>query len=124
MLGEKVGDFQGKVTGQRVLPSDGPAPKFETSAEASGTILGIEATVMSTYWAVLRPDGHLYGECLDQGVVITKDGDTATYKASGLGWFSGQGSAVSFRGGSLLPDDVPEAGTSQRDSPCPRMGCQ
>jgi hypothetical protein len=98
MLGEKLGDFRGKITGQRVLPSDGLVPKFETSAEASGTILGIEATVMATYWAVLRPDGHLYGECPDQGVVITKDGDTAMYKASGLGTSTGQGSAVSFRG--------------------------
>jgi hypothetical protein len=98
MLGEKMGDFRGKITGQRMLPSDGPVPKFETSAEVSGTIVGLEATVMATYWAVLRPDGHLYGECPDQGVVITKDGDTATYKASGLGKFIGQGAAVSFRG--------------------------
>ena len=74
MLGEKVGDFRGRITGQRVLQSDGTVPKFETSAEVSGTIVGIEATVMATYWAVLRPDGHLYGECPDQGMVITKDG--------------------------------------------------
>ena len=98
MLGEKMGDFRGRITGQRILQSDGLVPKFETSAETSGTILGIEAKVMATYWSVLRPDGHLYGECPDQGVVITKDGETATYRASGLGKASGQGSAVSFRG--------------------------
>jgi hypothetical protein len=98
MLGEKLGDFRGKITGQRVLPSDGLLPKFETSAEASGTIVGVEATVMATYWAVLRPDGHLYGECPDRGVLITRDGDSATYRASGLGRPTGQGPAVSFRG--------------------------
>ena len=67
MLGEKVGDFWGKLTGQRVLQSDGLVPKFETSAEVSGTILGVEATIMATYWSVLRPDGHLYGECPKPG---------------------------------------------------------
>jgi hypothetical protein len=108
MLGEKVGDFQGKITGQRMLQSDGAVPKFETSAEVRGTILGIEATVMATYWAVLRPDGHLYGECPDQGMVITKDGDTAMYKASGLGKFTGQGTAVSFRGAAYFQTTSPK----------------
>src|SRR5262249_52318528 len=37
MLGEKIGEFRGKVTGQRMLPSDG-LPKFETTAEGTGTI--------------------------------------------------------------------------------------
>ena len=40
MLGEQVGEFTGKVTSQRVLPSDSPG------AQASrGAILGLEVSV-------------------------------------------------------------------------------
>ena len=57
MLGEKLGEFQGKVTGQRILPADGAHPKTETSFEISGTLLGIDATMMGTYWSTVRSDG-------------------------------------------------------------------
>ena len=60
MLGEKLGELRGKVTGQRVLPSDGPNPKVETSFEISGALLGADATMLGTYWSAVRPDGLLY----------------------------------------------------------------
>jgi hypothetical protein len=75
MLGEKIGAFQGKITVQRVLPSEGQGPKFETTAEASGTILGIAARVIATYWSVVLPDGSLYGETSGPCPTITQDGD-------------------------------------------------
>src|SRR5262249_43010152 len=98
MLGEKIGEFRGKVTGQRMLPSDG-LPKFETTAEGTGTIIGIPARVMATYWSAMQPDGSLYGETVGPSPTITKDGDMAAYRGSGVGRFTGQGSAVSLRGG-------------------------
>jgi hypothetical protein len=98
MLGEKLGELRGKVTGQRVLPADGSRPKVETSFEISGTVLGVETTLMGTYWSTVRPDGRLYGECPMQGVLLTRDGDVGTWTAAGVGRFTGQGSAVSFRG--------------------------
>jgi hypothetical protein len=98
MLGEKLGELHGKVTGQRVLSSDGGAPKVETSFELSGTILGTEATEMGTYWSTLRSDGTLYGECPWQGLIMTKDGEAGTWGGAGAGRFTGQGTAVSFRG--------------------------
>ena len=98
MLGEKVGQLQGKVTVQRILPSEGGGPKFETTAELSGTILGIAATMIGTYWSVVTPDGTLYGECPAQCVTITQDGDMGTFRAAGAGRFTGHGAAVSFRG--------------------------
>jgi len=98
MLGEKLGEFQGKITGQRVLPADGPGPKVETSFEISGTMLGIEATMMGTYWSTVRPDGTLYGECPMQGILMTRDGEVGTWTAAGVGRFTGQGTAVSYRG--------------------------
>jgi hypothetical protein len=98
MLGEKLGEFQGKVTGQRVLPSDGPGPKMETSFEISGTMLGIEAAMLGTYWSTVRPDGMLYGECPMQGIITIQGGEVGTWTAAGVGRFTGKGSAVSFRG--------------------------
>jgi hypothetical protein len=69
MLGEKLGEFQGKVTGQRILPTEGANPKTGTSFEISGTLLGIDATMMGTYWTTVRSDGLLYGECPMQGIL-------------------------------------------------------
>ncbi len=99
MLGEKVGEFRGKNIGQRVLPSEVSSnPRFEVTAEVSGTILGIEATLTVTYQGVVRPDGLIYAECQNQAFIMTKDGDMATFTASGLGRFTGRGQATSWRG--------------------------
>lgn len=71
MLGDKIGTFQGEITLQQALPSEGGVPRFETTTELSGTILGIAARMLGTYWSVVRPDGTLYGECPGQCVTIT-----------------------------------------------------
>jgi hypothetical protein len=97
MLGEKIGEFQGKIIGQRVLPSDA-LPKFETTAEGTGTILGVSARLIATYWSAVQSDGTLYGETVGPCPTITEDGDTAHYRGAGVGRFTGKGSAVSFRG--------------------------
>ena len=98
MLGEKLGELHGKVTGQRILPPEGAYPKCETSFEISGTVLGVQVTVMGTYWSIIRQDGTLYGECPWQGIIMTKEGDTGTWSGAGVGWFTGEGTAVSMRG--------------------------
>jgi hypothetical protein len=54
MLGEQLGEFRGKVTGQRVLPAEGSRPKVETSFEISGTILGVGASPFK-----VRPLNHV-----------------------------------------------------------------
>ncbi len=98
MLGEKLGEMHGNVTGQRVLPSEGGNPKVETSFEIHGTLLETEMTLMGTYWSTVRADGSLYGECPWQGVAMTKDGEVGIWAASGVGRFTGDGTGVSFRG--------------------------
>jgi len=98
MLGEKLGELHGKLTGQRILPPEGANPKCETSFEISGTILGVEITMMGTYWSIVRQDGTLYGECPWQGIIMTKNGDMGTWSGAGVGRFTGEGTAVSFRG--------------------------
>src|SRR5258708_1918098 len=94
MLGDLVGDSTGKRTGRRVLSTDSGF-KGEVSFEDSGTILGVPANNIGTYWSAPRPDGSLYGE--GQGVTITHDGAMAAWKGQGVGKF-GTGGAVSYRG--------------------------
>lgn len=94
MLGEQIGESHGKRTGRRVLPAEGGF-KVEVSFEESGKCLGLDYNGFGTYTSVPRPDGTLYGE--GQGVMMTKDGDMATWKGAGAGKFVG-GGAVSYRG--------------------------
>jgi hypothetical protein len=95
MLGEQIGESRGKRTARRVLSSDGSGFKVEVSFEDNGTLLGVDAHEIGTYWSEPRPDGSLYGE--GQAVVLTPDGGMATWKGGGVGKF-GAGGAVSYRG--------------------------
>ncbi|QNS03808.1 hypothetical protein [Streptomyces xanthii] len=95
MLGETIGEEQGRTTGMRVLSTDGGHPVTEASFQASGTLLGVEIQDTGTYESVLRPDGTLWGE--GQGFNMTKDGETVTWHGSGVGRFV-DGGAVEWRG--------------------------
>jgi hypothetical protein len=95
MLGKKVGEGTGRISNQRVLPSEGGAPRVETSFLADERILGVDAKTMGTYTATLRPDGRLAGQ--GQGVVMGSGGEMATWSGNGLGAFTG-GSNISWRG--------------------------
>ncbi|RZT93833.1 hypothetical protein [Rivibacter subsaxonicus] len=94
MLGERIGESKGQVISQRVLPSDG-GPKMETSFRTQGTLLGVGTSETGTYWSRLRPDGTLYGE--GQGIVMSAEGDAATWVGQGVGTLKKDGSA-SYRG--------------------------
>ncbi len=96
MLGEKIGEFQAKAN-FKVLPARGSVPLMDTTAEGTGSILGANATIMVSYSTEVRPDGTLYGECPNSGVIMTEEGEVATFTGAGAGKFTGQG-AVSFRG--------------------------
>ena len=91
MLGEKVGTFTGTTT-DKVMPAQGGLPSFETSAQTSGKLAGAECQSMATYSAQMQPDGSLYGECPNSGVVMTSDG-VATFRATGCGQMTGDGGA-------------------------------
>ncbi len=53
--------------------------KVEIAFQAEGTILGIGASNVATYWSEMRPNGTMYGEA--KGIQTTKDGDVATWTA-------------------------------------------
>jgi hypothetical protein len=95
MLGERIGEEAGKVTGQRVLPAADGLPRMETSFQAAGSIYGVSHTDTGTYVATLRRDGSLYGE--GQGVLMGKGGEVATWIGQGVGTMKKDG-AVSYRG--------------------------
>ena len=95
MLGEKIGSLTASAS-HKALPVDGALPKFETSATGGGTLAGAEVQMLATYSSDMRADGTLYGECPNQGVVMTQDG-VATFRASGVGAFTAEGGAT-FRG--------------------------
>lgn len=96
MLGERLGQDTGQVTGTRVLPSDGPGPKIEVTFEANGRLLDKDVSEVGTYTATARPDGTLIGE--GQGCVTTSDGEIATWTGTGVGRMRGRGNAASYRG--------------------------
>jgi len=95
MLGEMLSESRGKVTGHRVLPSEGLSPKMEISFQESGKLLGMEYTERGTYIAMAGPGGVLYGQ--GQGIAMTKDGEMATWTGGGVGKMTARGGA-SYRG--------------------------
>jgi len=95
MLGEKIGGTSGKITARRVLPNLGGGPKMETSFQASGSILGTDVMETGTYWSIVRQNGTFYAE--GQGVMVTKDGEMATWTGHGTGVPTKEGGG-SFRG--------------------------
>ncbi len=103
MLGEKIGSIICKTT-NKVLPTDGALPVFETSAEGGGTLAGADVQSLATYAAEMRADGTLYGEC-HAGVVMTQDG-VATFTATGTGAFTADGGAT-FRGAAYFQATAP-----------------
>lgn len=110
MLGEMVGEFWGKITSERVLPSDRHNPKIETSVQQHGKLLGVEMTDIVTYWSVMRPGGGLYGEA--NGVQMSEDGDALTYTAQGVGRFTGHGNCGQLSWVFIFPDEFSEVYTS------------
>src|SRR5262245_49084037 len=105
MLGEMIGEESGKVTSRRVLENLGGAPKMETNAQTTLTLLGVEAINNVTYSAAIRADGSLYGE--GQGIVISKDGDVATWVGQGVGTVK-KGGGASFRGAVFYQSSSPK----------------
>ena len=92
---EKIGSIKASAT-TKPLPAEGSLPKFETSTVGSGTLAGVEVTMMATYSAEMRADGTLYGECPNAGVIMAQDG-VGTFRATGIGAFTADGGA-SFKG--------------------------
>ena len=108
MLGNLIYEATTKVIGTRVLDENGT---METTLQEQGKILGIECTVTATFVNKPRHNGMMYSE--GYGVLLTKDGDTATLIISGLTTPKGHPSLSSSRG-NILSHTVTEARASQQ----------
>jgi hypothetical protein len=103
MLGDKIGEENGKVTSRRVLKSGDPRYlKLEISYEAQATLYGVGGMEMGTYEIFERVPGQLYGE--GQGVFMGGSGEGAIWNGHGVGHFSEDGSmsfaaSVTFQAG-------------------------
>ena len=96
MLGENIGNLSGKIIGTRVLACEGRGPGIEVTIQESGKLLGVEANNIGTYKSHVLPGGGYAGD--GQGILTSKDGDTATWHATGVGHPTGKGQAVNWRG--------------------------
>ena len=94
MLGEAIAEFSGKLTGTKVLEPDGPAPKIEASIQGSGKLLGLDATLIGTFWQTISGKGRLYGE--GRVVFMTSDGGVANFTGFGVGSITGSGFTSSW----------------------------
>ncbi len=92
MLGGFIGEFKGKITGVRVLPEG----RIETSEQASGNILGTEATWLATAISTPMHNGIVMGE--GDALVTTVDGEVVRIKKIGIGWSTGKDRKASRRG--------------------------
>ncbi len=96
MLGEKIGELTGRVTGTRMLPGgDYRYVKMEVSLQQSGKVCGVDAVDIGTYTVFERVPGQLYGE--GQGITQTTEGEGAIWNGHGVGKMAGKGMAMSVR---------------------------
>ena len=102
MIGEVIAEYQGKITGTRVL-ADG---KMESSYAGSGTLLGKGASLMATAVFFLMPTGVNMLE--GNGVTTTAEGESAMYKFNGIGWSTGKGLKSSIRGAVYFMTNSPK----------------
>lgn len=88
MLGEKIWEATGRITGQRVLPGDDyRLLKVETSIEYRGKLFGKDAMGMATFVSYERVPGQMYAE--GHGLIGTPDGDSAIWNGHGIGSMGG-----------------------------------
>jgi hypothetical protein len=94
MLGELIGEMEGKVSSQRVIDVKGPT--METSVTASGKLRDVQVIETLTYVANTSSKGVLHG--VGNGIITTtEDGDLATYTGEGIGRFDASG-VLKWRG--------------------------
>jgi hypothetical protein len=84
VLGEKIGEERGKVTGRRILPGDEDVRwvTMEITVESQTKILGQAGGDTGTYTVVERGPGQIYGK--GQGIFMTQDGQAAIWNGHGV----------------------------------------
>jgi hypothetical protein len=91
-LGEQYAALKGKITGQRILDSEGPS--IETSVSVSGTMKGVQVEELITFNGTPTADkGVLHG--VGKGVIMVVGGEgdpeMVSYTGEGIGRVSSTG---------------------------------
>jgi hypothetical protein len=94
MLGDIIYEQKGKISGYRVLDTEGPT--IETTITGTGIINGIEVTDIVTYWS--KPSSTSQSQDSEkvfyaegQGIITSKDGtEITTWKGYGIGRYNGR----------------------------------
>ena len=89
MLGDVIGQCTGRVTGIRVLPTEGQYARLEVSLQGEGSLLDQPFTDFGAYVQTVRPGGVLQGEA--HNVMITANGEVADWFGGGVGRKTGPG---------------------------------
>ncbi len=97
MLGEKLYDITGQVTGTRVLAGAGPNDvQMEVSFAGTGKLLGTTTIESGTYTATMKAPGVLHAQ--GQGLSLTAEGEAICWHGFGIGTPTGKGMAAKWRG--------------------------
>jgi len=103
MLGELIYEAMGKTLGLRVLDDNGT---MEMTIQEQGVVFGTECTITVTLVGKHRPNGIMYSE--GHGIMVTKDGDTATLTLSGITIPKGLPPIGSIRGATFFNTQSPK----------------
>ncbi len=95
MVGDKIGEEHGKVTGRRILPGDDPRyVKMEISFQTQSTVYGIKGIGLGTFTVYERIAGQMYGQ--GQGITMTETGESVIWNGAGVGAPTGDGMGMRF----------------------------
>ena len=95
MLGELLGEMEGKVSSSSQRVVDVKGRTMETTVMASGSLKGVQVTETLTYVANPTSKGVLHG--VGNGIITTEDGDIVTFTGEGIGAFDASG-VLKWRG--------------------------
>jgi hypothetical protein len=89
MIGEMIGELTGETVGKRLIHHWGGPMKLERTIESKGKILGTEVSFLATTWSVERTHGGMFVK--GHGVMMTKSGEKAEARGSGVAMPTKQG---------------------------------
>ena len=111
MIGEIIAEFNGKTTSLRVLPEG----RVEASEQGSGSILGVEATILATAVSTPMQGGVALGE--GDALVTMVEGEVVRIRKIGIGWSTGRGREAEIWVIGAAP--LPKSPKFRRPSPLP-----